>query len=296
MLREPLQTELTAAAAVAAKAGLGVVTPEVLHLGNHTTARLSPLPLIARVASGTSFDFSDGSLGRELDVALHAARREAPSVRPATAVAPGPYIEGKCAVTLWELVDGRGVATEADQRLAATSLKALHSALADITIDLPSFLTKVESCETILTNPHQAPQLATSDRRFLEELYKKLRADLSGVGPAWRPLHGDAHLGNVLITGSGATWMDLEAVCLGPTEWDVATLPVATWDQFPEIDVALTRLLETVRRLCVAVWCWAEFDRSPATQEAAVHHLDELKRRFSQALARSAATPNRTQA
>jgi hypothetical protein len=40
------------------------------------------------------------------------------------------------------------------------------------------------------------------------------------------------------------------------------------------------RLFVEVRSLCVAVWCWAEFDRSAATAEAAVHHLERLKTRF----------------
>jgi hypothetical protein len=30
----------------------------------------------------------------------------------------------------------------------------------------------------------------------------------------------------------------------------------------------------------VATWCWAEFDRSAATKEAAIYHLGKLKRRF----------------
>jgi hypothetical protein len=92
MLRRPLTTELTAATSAAAKAGLGVVTPHVLHLGDHTTVRLAPWPIVARIASGTSFDFSRESLARELAVACHLASRGAPSVRPTTTPAPGPYL------------------------------------------------------------------------------------------------------------------------------------------------------------------------------------------------------------
>lgn len=184
-------------------------------------------------------------------------------------------------ITFWEFVDGRSLATNADERMAALALQAVHSALVDVDVDLPSFVTKVESCEVILTNPDQAPKLTPSNRRFLQKLYETLSDDLSEIGGTWQPVHGDTHLGNVRITGCGAIWMDLEAVCLGPLEWDVAVLPVAMWAQFSEIDYALTRLLADVRSLCVAVWCWAEFDRSAATEEAAVHHLSELKHRFS---------------
>jgi hypothetical protein len=88
-------------------------------------------------------------------------------------------------------------------------------------------------------------------------------------------------MGNVLISGSRAIWMDLESVCFGPFEWDVVNLPAATWPQFGALDPALMRLFANVRSLCVAVWCWAEFERSKATQEAAIHHLGQLKDRFS---------------
>jgi thiamine kinase-like enzyme len=39
-------------------------------------------------------------------------------------------------------------------------------------------------------------------------------------------LHGDAHLGNVLRSGRELVWNDLEHVCRGPVEWDLACLAV----------------------------------------------------------------------
>lgn len=280
MLRQPLTTELAAAKSAGAKAGLGAVTPELLHLGDHTTVRLAPWPIVARIASGTSFDLSHGTLARELAIACHLAARDAPTVRPTTTPAPGPYLDSDCAITLWEFVDGRAIATEADEFAAAASLQLVHRVLADLDARLPSFTMKVDSCETILTNPAEAPRLDMGDRLFLEKLYETLREKLNLPGGTWQPLHGDAHLGNVLMTNSGAIWMDLEAACLGPIEWDVVNLPVATWSQFSGIDAALMRLLADVRSLCVAVWCWSEFDRSAATAEAAIYHLSELKARF----------------
>jgi Ser/Thr protein kinase RdoA (MazF antagonist) len=119
------------------------------------------------------------------------------------------------------------------------------------------------------------------DRLFLERLYATLRGALNVPRGTWQPLHGDAHLGNVLVAESGAVWMDVEAACLGPIEWDVVNLPAARWSQFSGIDASLMRLFADVRSLCVAVWCWAEFDRSAATAEAATYHLGELKARFS---------------
>lgn len=277
MLRLPLEKELSAACAAAAKAGLGAVTPELLHLGNHTSARLSPWPIVARIASGTSFDFSPRSLRRELEIGSHLAAFSAPAVKPASGLSPGPYLESDCAITLWEFVEGRPVVTSEDQLMAAASLRLVHSALAKLDVDLPSFVTKVESCETILANPLEAPKLASADRAFLEERYAALREDLRAVGGKWQPLHGDTHLGNVLIADCGAIWMDLEAACRGPREWDVVNLPVPTWSSFGALDAGLMRLFAEVRSLCLTVWCWAEFDRSAATTEAAIYYLEQLK-------------------
>lgn len=281
MLREALETELSATIAVAAKIGLGTVVPKMLHLGNHTTVQLNPWPIVARIASGSSFDLSGESIERELRIGRHLARRDAPAVRPVEDPLAGPYIENGCALTLWEFVDGRAADTGDDEFMAAESLRSIHSALADLNAELPSFVTKIESCEAILTNPSEATKLEWSDRSFLHEVYGNLRAELGRIEGPWQPLHGDTHMGNVLIAGSRAIWMDLEAVCIGPLEWDVVNLPAATWPQFGAVDQALMHLFVEIRSLCVAVWCWAEFERSPATQEAAIYHLRRLKNRFS---------------
>jgi thiamine kinase-like enzyme len=40
-----------------------------------------------------------------------------------------------------------------------------------------------------------------------------------------RPLHGASHPGNlVAVRGGGIVWIDFEDVCLGPVEWDLATI------------------------------------------------------------------------
>lgn len=234
-----------------------------------------PLPVVARIASGSSFDFSNGVLERELVVARHLAARNAPAVRPITGSTL--YLDGRCAVSLWALVEGRPVECAADEMLAADALKRVHAALASLKTELPSFLDKVDSCRTILCDPAKAPTLRETDRIFLRERYTALREALAKFGSGWRPIHGDTHLGNVMISGAGAIWLDLESVCRGPVEWDVVNLPERCWSAFGALDAKLLQLLEEVRSLCVAVWCWAAFDRSTASAEAAMYHLERLR-------------------
>ena len=39
------------------------------------------------------------------------------------------------------------------------------------------------------------------------------------------PLHGDVHAGNLIAARGGEMmWIDFEDVCLGPPEWDLATM------------------------------------------------------------------------
>ncbi len=280
MLRQSIDLELAAASKAAASVGLGTVTPELLHLGNHTSARVAPWPIVARIASGPSFDYSDGSIARELSIGNHLAARRAPSVRPADIEDAGPHVVDGCVVTFWTLVEGARVTTERDKRMAAAALRALHDALADVSGDLPSFMEKITSCESMLAHADVAPRLAAADRFFLQNVYERVSNDLKGIGGTCRPIHGDSHVGNAFMTSDGPIWMDLESVCVGPIEWDIGFLPSATWSEFNDADTTLIRTLADARSLCVATWCWAEFDRSPATQEAARYHLAKLKRRF----------------
>jgi len=280
MGRKSIDAELNAVTAVAAKAGLGAVDPEVLRLAKHTTVRLAPHPIVARIRSAGPADDIRENLARELAIASQLAVRAAPTVRPTARVDAGPYLEDGCAITLWEFVAGRHAESEADALLAARALLRVHEALQHIEADLPPFTAAIHACEAILADPAEAPMLAANDRQFLQRLYADLRQELDGYELASRPLHGDTHLANVLITGSGAVWMDLEAVCMGPLEWDVVTLPASARSEFKDIDPDLIRLLSSLRSLGVSTWCWVDFDRSSDVSEAAIYHLDRLKRRF----------------
>ena len=280
MTRKPIEIELAAVGVMAAKLGLGPIEPQILKLAKHTTAQLAPLPFVARIQSAGPLDQAYANASREVTVATQLAARGAPTVRPASNLSRGPHVEDGCVITLWELAAGRAAETEADAFAAAGALKKVHEALECVAADLPSFTVTIASCERILAGSASAPHLHENDRHFLHGLYADLREQLTRRELIYRPLHGDTHLANVLITGAGARWMDLEAVCVGPLEWDVVTLPSATWSTFEGLDPGLMRLLKALRSVCVATWCWADLDRSAEVADAAVHHLDTLKARF----------------
>jgi hypothetical protein len=59
------------------------------------------------------------------------------------------------------------------------------------------------------------------DLAALREAYATLSTE---TVPGGRPLHGDAHFRNILWSRDGPLWSDLENVCAGPVEYDLAAL------------------------------------------------------------------------
>lgn len=281
MARMSVGEEAAAVKTVATKLCVGSVEPAVIKLAKHTTIRLAPLPLIARVQSAVPYDQAGGSLASELLIARYLAFQQAPTVRPAIGIDPGPHFENGCTMTLWEFVPHRAAESEGDMRMAAQALRRFHEAFEPFDGALPSFAAAIASCQDILAAQDRTPKLKAGNRAFLGILYARLHENLSRFTYKSVPLHGDAHLGNVLLTDAGAVWADLEATCRGPREWDIVNLPEATWSEFGKVDPDLMRCLAHLRSLCTAIWCWADYGRSSEVNEAAEHHLCSLKACFA---------------
>src|SRR5262249_33302345 len=96
-----------------------------------------------------------------------------------------------------------------------------------------------------------------------------------------QPLHGDAHLGNVLSGPGGPLWNDWEDTCLGPVGWDAGCLLVTSGLQDARtalaaagirLDAAELALWGEARGLQAAVWralIYREHPERRAAHEAA---------------------------
>ncbi len=271
--------DVAAAVACARDLGLGPVEPEVLKLAHHTSVRLAPWPIVARIDSSAPLELILPFMRREIDVAQHLARADAPAVRPSVDPPPGPHVQGRAAITLWTYVEHRPAGGKADIAAAGSALRELHAALSTYPGDLPLFTAGLDICAGMLADPHAIPALGDRSRRFLVDRMRALRAGLS-VDPAqFMPLHGDAHAGNILVTPAGPIWGDLETVRLGPLEWELTSLPSAGHFHFRPLDPAVFERLSLLRSLTIAVWCWADADRSAEVRAAAEYHLRRLRRR-----------------
>lgn len=220
---------------------------------------LRPSPVVARV-SRTLVSRGRQALERELAFAQAAAEAGAPVVPPVEAV---PFERGGRLITLWRYVEHRRP-EPADAPAVGRSLRALHEAVAGADLDLPRFDRLDEVAEKLAT---LAPDAVVSeeDIALMAAAIDAARARLRTLAFEEQPVHGDAHLGNVLVGADGPLWADLENVCRGPLEYDLACL---AWRKrvhgrgdyeeavaaYGEHDAALVEALQPVLAAFLCVW------------------------------------------
>jgi Ser/Thr protein kinase RdoA (MazF antagonist) len=202
-----------AAAAVAAGRGLGlrVDDPVVLSDTTNVLVHLRPSPVVARVS--VTLLRGTAALASELAFARAAAERGAPVVPPAD---DRVHERDGFPITFWRHVDHRPT-QPGDAAAVGAALRELHGAVADLDLELPRFdrLDEVEVVARDLDHP---------DAELMLRAIAAARERLDRLDLVERPLHGDAHMRNVLVTRSGPLWSDLENVCSGPVEYDLACL------------------------------------------------------------------------
>lgn len=265
-----------AALAIAADHGVVDVRSRVLQHSNNVVVHLAPAPVVAKVRTSPR---GAASIAGELAVGEFLAERDAPSVAPARILPSGPHSAGGLAVGYWEHCPHDAEA-KLDGDAVGRSLAALHDALDGYPDELPSFIAKIEDASAVLAE-ESLPALGAGDRAFLAGLHEHLSARLADRPWSARPLHGDVHLGNLLATAEGPRWVDLEAACLGPREWDLAGLPDEALDVLERVDSSLLALLRDLRSVCVAAWCSRNPQRDPGLREAIEFQIGRLRSRHS---------------
>ena len=224
--RELSKRAVTAAVALARKHGVRVVEPTVLADYYSVAVHLKPAPVVARVSTLTAQlrDPIEPWLEREVAVTSFLSRQGAPVVAPSSELPPGPHRHGGLTVTFWthlQAEPGRET-TMAD---CAAMLADLHAALRSYADELPVLASVGRDIEQGLVHLPRTRDLLSEVKvdqlrelaRDLEPLWETPRGEL-------RPLHGDAHPGNLIVTKAGPVWLDFEDVCSGPVEWDLALL------------------------------------------------------------------------
>jgi hypothetical protein len=256
---------ISASVACARVVGLPADDPEVIAEGFSVRVRLHPTPVVTRVVTVGRQLRPDPLpwLQREVSVAQHLAASGVPVVAPWDD--PGPHLAEGLEVSLWHW-------TEHDPSTVSAAdfgamLGPLHEALESYTGELPPLVGPLTDIATALS--------VSSDPTL-----HRAAAELVPLALSWprRPLHGDAHVGNVLNSPDGPLWTDFEDVCVGPVEWDLASMTItdeALATYTGPIDRSRLADCRDLRRLQVLASLVVGDHDEPALHNTLVTHLDQ---------------------
>ncbi|MCU1640930.1 MAG: hypothetical protein JWN03_1205 [Nocardia sp.] len=149
---------------------------------------------------------------------------------------PDPVVVGGRPVTFWEDLGSGG---PADARETGVMLRTLHelrvpSHLGLTEFRLPNFAGRIGECLT----DDEAKLWLTRQARELQSRWDSI--EWPGL---WCVIHGDPSPANTMDSASGGHVVDLERCCIGPAEWDQATVafqsdtlsdPPSRWEEFSE--------------------------------------------------------------
>lgn len=213
---------LAAAVAVARAHGLRADDAVILRDQLNVLVHLRPAPVVARVA-GTIARVRPGVAWqrREIAIAAHLADAGAPVVAPSAELPPGPHEHDGRVLSFWTYAQDTG--EPADPVAAGEGLRYCHEVLHTYSGSLP-VLTGVTEAEALLATLAAEEQLDGVTAARLLARIEELHATLGSLRSPVQPLHGDAHLNNVIDTPAGPLWNDWEDTCLGPLGWDAACM------------------------------------------------------------------------
>jgi len=244
---------------------------------------LWPAPLVARVSTFTALlrHPIDAWLAREIDVTRFLYGRGAPVIPPSDILPAGPHLQDGFAISFWSYV-----APVSDEppgpEVAGRMLAELHGALREYPGELPLLAPPLNDIPRGLARLEHLPQaIAASDLLMLRRVADRLLPDLDESTSSMQPLHGDAHVYNLITSKRGILWNDFEDACKGPAAWDLTTLSdpenkmLAAYPGAPPAEKV--EAYRRVRLLHATVWVLALL---PEVDEWAVHAramLDALR-------------------
>ena len=275
---------VAAATRVAESYGIRVVEPVVLSDRYAVRVHLRPAPLVARVSTFTALlrHPIDAWLTRELDVTMFLYGRGAPVVPPSDLLPAGPHLRDGFAISFWSYVAPVCDETPAPE-VAGKMLAELHDALREYPGELPLLGPPLNDIPRGLARlDGMSDVIPVGDVAMLRRVGDRLLQTVEDSTLPVQPLHGDAHVYNLIPSARGLLWNDFEDVCRGPVVWDLTTLSdpgdkmLAAYPEAPPAETL--EAFRRVRLLHGAVWVLALL---PEVDEWAVHArgmLDALRR------------------
>jgi aminoglycoside phosphotransferase (APT) family kinase protein len=194
--------------------GLDASHADLIRAGENTLYRLSG-HVVARVTRNGQLD----AAAKEIRVSRWLASLNVPVVETVADLEQPVAVDDR-AVTFWRELPAHRFSTHPE---LATVLRRLHE-LPPPDFELPALAPFVRQRERI----REASVLSADDRDWLLRHLTELEARYTDLptGRAWCAVHGDAWVGNVVVTGEGPIILDLERFAYGPPEWDLTSIAV----------------------------------------------------------------------
>ena len=265
-----VQRAVAAAMSTASALGLSVDDAVVLQNSNKLAVRLLPCDVLARVAP-----LAQQVAGFEIALAQRLAETGSPAAALEPRAEPRAYERDGFVVTLWTYY--ASVTPDVAPADYANALERLHAGMRKLNVATPHFTDRVAEAEQLVANRDQTPALADKDRALLGSMLKGLRRTITDRGAAEQLLHGEPHPGNVLSTRNGPLFIDLETCCRGPIEFDLAHVPEAVIEHYPDVDQALLSECRALVLAMVAAWRWDAGDQFPNGRRWAEEFVSTLR-------------------
>jgi aminoglycoside phosphotransferase (APT) family kinase protein len=271
---EPSELRRAVAAAISTASELGLTADAalVLHDSNRVALRVMPCDMLARVAGPAHAAVAP----LEIEIAQRLAEFEAPVAAVAPRVGHRVYERDGFWITLWTYYDS-AVSPGLQPADYADALKRLHAGLRNLDVITPHFSDRVAEARQLVARPEETPALADADRKLLDSTLRSVTLAVARRKAAEQVLHGEPHPGNVLNTTRGPLFVDLETVCRGPLEFDLAQVPRAVSDRYPGVDQELLGELRGLVLAMVATWRFDRTDRLPNGGRAGSQLIDALR-------------------
>ena len=261
------------ASAVSVASALGLAADEVvvLHDSNRVTLRLLPCDVVARVSP-----VAEQVAQFELDLAQRLREAGCPVAAPDPRVEPRVHERDGFVVTLWTR---HGPVTPGEVRPAdhARALALLHAGMRTLDVTVPHFTDRVDRAQQLVASRHLTPALRAADRELLAETLQAMRRSVLRRRAAEQLLHGEPHPGNLVSSGNGLLFVDLETCCRGPVEFDLAHAPEDVGERYPGADGPLLRECRTLVLAMITTWRWERGDQLPHGRELAGAWLSQLR-------------------
>jgi hypothetical protein len=258
---------------VAARAGLAVDDAVVLNNSNRLVALLLPCRSVARVSPTGWF-----SATLEVDVARRLASiGDVPVAGLDPRVEPEAITRDGFEIALWTYLEPLTPVPQLASHEYAHALERLHHAMRRVDTAAPHVTDRVAEIRQWLADIDITPDLSDRDRTLLDQRLEFPSSRPAAFGGDQQLLHGEPHPWNVLPTETGPLFIDLENCAQGPVEYDLAWVPRAVSEHYPNVDQKLVDEHRRVVLALVAVHRWRHDDQHPSGRASGRAFLDVLR-------------------